>query len=161
MHGGTVEACSKGTDQGSEFTIRLPLLSEGRNEEGAESNGQASPAGLHRVLIVEDNVPAAKMLAALVALGHHEVQVAHSGEQALDLAGSFHPDIVLLDLGLPGISGFDVAAELRARAEFAHARLVAVTGYNDDEQRRRTQAAGFAHHLSKPVAPQALQEVLR
>ena len=153
MHGGTVEACSKGTDQGSEFCIRLPLLPEGRNEEAAESDGQASPAGLHRVLIVEDNVPAAKMLSVLVALGHHEVQVAYSGEQALDLAGSFHPDIVLLDLGLPGISGFDVAAELRARAEFAHTRLVAVTGYDDDEQRRRTQAAGFAHHLTKPVAP--------
>ena len=112
------------------------------------------------MLIVEDNVPAAKILSALVARGHHDVRIAYSGEQALDLAGSFHPDVVLLDLGLPGISGFDVAAELRGRAEFAHTRLVAVTGDDDDEQRRRTQAAGFTHHLTKPVTPEALQEVL-
>ena len=161
LHGGTVEARSQGTDQGSEFCIRLPLLPEGRGEEPAGADCRASPSGVHRVLIVEDNVPAAKILSALVALGHHEVQVAHSGEQALELAGSFHPDVVLLDLGLPGISGFDVAAELRARPEFAATRLVAVTGYDDDQQRRRTQAAGFAHYLSKPVTREALQEVLR
>ena len=144
MHGGTVEACSKGTDQGSEFCIRLPLLPDGATK-AAGSDGQASPTGRHRVLIVEDNVPAAKILSALVALGHHDVRVAYSGEQALDLAGTFHPDVVLLDLGLPGISGFDVAAELRARAEFA----AYAVGGRDGLQRRRTaapltQAAGFA-----------------
>ena len=111
-------------------------------------------------MIVEDNVPAAKILSVLVARWHHDVRVARSGEQALELAGSFHPDVVLLDLGLPGISGFDVAAELRARAEFANTRLVAVTGDGDDEQRRRTEAAGFTHHITKPVTPEALREVL-
>ena len=114
LHGGTVEARRQGTDQGSEFCIRLPLLPDERHEGRRVRWPLASPAGRHRVLIVEDNVPAAKILSALVALGHHEVRVAHSGEQALDLAGSFHPEVVLLDLGLPGISGFDVAAELRA-----------------------------------------------
>jgi len=159
MHGGAVEAFSPGTDQGSEFCIRLPLLPSER-DEAAGSACRAGSSGLHRVLIVEDVVPAAKILSALVALGHHDVRVAYSGEQALDLAGLFHPDVVLLDLGLPGISGFDVAAELRARAEFAHTRLVAVTGCGDDEHRRLTRAAGFEHHLTKPVTREALQEVL-
>ena len=119
MHGGAVQAYSQGTDRGSEFCIRLPCLTEGRKEEAAGSDDRASRTGPGRVLIVEDNVPAAKVLSALVARWHHDVRIAHSGEQALELAGSFHPDVVLLDLGLPGISGFDVAAELRARAEFA------------------------------------------
>ncbi len=160
MHGGTVEACSEGRDQGSEFRIRLPLSPEGRREEPAASAAQANPAGPYRVLIVEDNVPAAKFLSALLARWRHDVRIAYSGEQALDLAGSFHPDVVLLDLGLPDISGFDVAAELRGRAEFAKTRLVAVTGYDDDQERRRTAAAGFAHHLTKPIAPEALRVAL-
>ncbi len=101
MHGGTVEACSQGADRGSEFRIRLPALPD-QGDETAGSACQASPSGLHRVLIVEDIVPAATILSALVTLGHHDVRIAYSGEQALDLAGSFHPDVVLLDLGLPG-----------------------------------------------------------
>ena len=158
MHGGSVEARSEGPDKGSEFIVRLPAL--------APLKGEASPAGRpaqpprpgdgvrHRVLIVDDNVAIASVLAEIISHWHHETRVTHTGEAALNIVKTYQPDIVLLDIGLPGISGYDVAEQLRRQPEFSRTLLVAITGYGQEEDRRRSRAAGFNHHLVKPVVPE-------
>jgi CheY-like chemotaxis protein len=108
---------------------------------------------------VDDNVDAAESLALLLRLAGHEVRVVHDGPAALETAQAYHPDAVLLDIGLPGMSGYEVAERLRAEPGGA-ALLVALTGYGRQEDRRRSQAAGFDVHLTKPVAPEELERVL-
>jgi two-component system CheB/CheR fusion protein len=161
MHGGTVMARSAGPGQGSEFTVRLPTLSETPDPERTE---QAGPPPLtatrRRVLVVDDNVDAAESLALLVRLWGHEARVAHNGPEALRTAEEYHPEVVVLDIGLPGLNGYEVARRLRQQPGLEKTVLAAVTGYGQEEDRRRSTAAGFDHHLTKPVDPEALQAVV-
>jgi PAS domain S-box-containing protein len=157
MHQGEVIARSPGLGGGSTFEIRLPRIARPQALSAQATPIQAPP---RRVLIVDDNQDAANSLAALLTLRGHETQVAYGGRQALEQSESFQPDVALLDLGLPEMSGYELAARLRAMPRLNRIRLVAVTGYGQAEDRQRTQAAGFDDHLIKPVDLQALESTL-
>lgn len=161
MHGGSIEAHSAGAGQGSEFIVRLPTAEEGRCDSTTQSGALTLPAGRTlKVLIVDDNADLVEMLAMLVETSGHAVRKALDGRSALSAALSFRPDVVLLDLGLPIMSGLDVARELRRRNETARAYLVALTGWGQAEDRRQTEEAGFDDHLTKPADPEALRRLL-
>ncbi|HEY2031396.1 MAG TPA: response regulator [Myxococcales bacterium] len=151
LHGGTVEANSAGAGHGSVFVVRLPRRAQA-DARAQASVAKAAPLRAQRkVLVVDDNVDAATTLAeALRQLGN-EVQEAHDGQAALSMAARFAPDVILLDLGLPGIDGYEVARRLRAHPATARIRIVAVTGYGQEIDRRRTSEAGIEQHLVKPV----------
>ena len=164
MHGGTVEARSAGLGKGSEFIVRLPALAA---EPASEMMSPTIPtqfgvgvATARRVLIVDDIIDSAESLAELLGLWGHETQTAHSGATALDWARWFRPEVVLLDIGMPGMDGFEVARRLRQIPEMAGAVLVALTGYGQTQDREATRAAGFNHHLVKPVDLDALRVLL-
>jgi signal transduction histidine kinase/ActR/RegA family two-component response regulator len=158
LHGGTVEARSAGPGQGSEFVVRLPMLPASAAEE-EPSEGRSAPADGHRrVLVVDDNRDAADTLAeALETLGH-EARCAYDGLEALEAARRFDPEVVLLDLGLPALDGYEVARRLRE--EGVRGRLVALTGYGQESDRRRSREAGFERHLVKPIRLDDLSELL-
>jgi PAS domain S-box-containing protein len=164
MHGGTVEAHSDGPGQGSEFVVRLPLAAGASLAEAPGQGGPAPPPGLptpgRRVLLVDDNRDSADTLAMLLRLLGHDVRTAYEGRQALAVAGAYQPDLVLLDIGLPGLNGYEVAAQLRAMPRMGRAVLVALTGYGSEEDRRQARAAGFNQHMVKPVDLDALRELL-
>ena len=155
LHNGTVEAHSAGLGKGSEFIVRLPTLV---GVVDALSNGSCAPtegggaARSHRLraIVVDDNVDAADSLADLLRLLGHEVQVAHDGPEGLAAARALRPDVVLLDIGLPGMDGYEVARRLRSDPDFS-ALLVAVSGYGRDEDRRLSREAGIEHHFVKPI----------
>jgi PAS domain S-box-containing protein len=162
MHGGKVEARSQGAGRGSEFVVRLLALAPA-NAPDAElsSDGLARPV-THalRVLIVEDNIDSAEMMAFVLKLSGHEVQMAHNGPEALHAARAFEPHVVLCDIGLPGMNGYEVAARLREQPASRRALLIALTGYGEEEARLRAKEAGFDYHLVKPVKPDALDALL-
>jgi len=169
MHGGTVEAHSDGPGRGSEFLVRLPALPThvgdashaAGQQTGAETPGsRGRPTSPRRILVVDDNDDAAKSLALLLALDGHDVRVARDGFTALDLAHRLDPDVVFLDVGMPGMDGLEVARHLRSRRGPDALLLVATTGFGQWEDRRRTAEAGFDHHLVKPVDPQAVRALL-
>ncbi|HVK10167.1 MAG TPA: response regulator, partial [Gemmataceae bacterium] len=162
MHGGTVEAHSGGLGKGSEFVVRLPPpAGMVTGESGPAGDTPASPpTPPRRVLVVDDNADAAETLAWLLRVAGHDVLTAYEGRSAVDLAPAFRPEVVLLDIGLPGIDGYEVAARLRRQPELREALLVAVTGYGQDEDRRRAREAGFDEHLIKPIDPAALPALL-
>jgi two-component system CheB/CheR fusion protein len=163
LHGGSVTAHSDGPGQGSEFVVRLPLLAAERvaAARAAPLTPTAAPDGTsRRVLVVDDNADAASTLAMLLKIHGHAVQVAYSGAAALEAVGTFRPEVVLLDIGMPGLSGYEVAGRLRDRAESSAALVVAVSGYGQDLDRERTRAAGFDAHLVKPVSYQEVSELL-
>jgi PAS domain S-box-containing protein len=160
MHGGTVEAHSEGQGHGSEFVVRLPLA-ESRPEGPAPAPPPPAAAGRRRrVLAVDDNRDSARTLTRLLQVLGHEVSTAHDGPAALAEADRFHPEIVLLDIGLPGMDGFEVARRLRASPAFADTVLIALTGYGSPEDRAASREAGFNAHLVKPVDLEALKELL-
>ena len=160
-HGGSVEAASEGPGHGSEFTVRLPLLDMPSGLDSGLPVPTPETAGkTARVLLVEDNLDAAEALSELLRMWGHEVQVAHDGLSALMTARESHPDVVLLDIGLPGMDGYEVARELRAIPGLARARLIALTGYGQDADRHRSQLAGVDHHLVKPVDLEQLRTLL-
>jgi CheY-like chemotaxis protein len=156
LHGGRVIARSEGPGRGSEFVVHLPALPPGdtarppERQRGPERTLSASP---RRVLVVDDNVDAAELLADLVRAAGHEVELAHDGPQALRALDTFRPDVGILDIGLPVMDGYELAARLRERLPV---RLAALTGYGQDHDRARSQAAGFEAHFVKPVAPDQL-----
>lgn len=152
LHGGSVEAASAGAGTGSTFTISLPLL-ERPVLAPADLPRTSHAARPHprRVLVVDDNRDAANSLVALLQAAGHQVREAHDGQEGLRLAFEFEPEIVLLDLGMPGMSGFEVACELRGRAAQPAPRIIAVTGWGQESDRRLTREAGFDFHLTKPV----------
>jgi PAS domain S-box-containing protein len=161
MHGGSVSVASAGLDEGSTFTVELPLAEAAR---AAEQDGLRPPepratAGT-RILVVEDNDDGRQMLAALLEILGYEVESAPDGPQALALVQRFQPRIVLLDLGLPHMDGFEVCRRLRAMPETQDAVILALTGWGAEKDRERTAEAGFDAHLTKPVEPQTLQECL-
>jgi PAS domain S-box-containing protein len=160
MHGGTVEAHSDGPGHGSEFTVRLPLL---RTEAPAPTPPRGKARGLgrtRRVLVVDDSRDTANTLARLLRRLGHKVDVAYEGPSAYEAGVALTPDIVLLDIGLPGMDGYEVARRLRAEPSLDGVCLVAVTGYGSEADRRRSTAAGFDAHLVKPVEFDALRRVL-
>jgi len=151
MHGGSVSAESDGRT-GSTFTVRLPLAM--RSRDRAQAGGpaqQLNRATKLRVLVVDDNEDGAEMLAVFLNLSGHATRLAHCGREALALVEEFDPHVVFLDIGLPDMSGYDVARALRSRSSAPQPRLVAVTGWGTEEDRRRAQHAGFDDHLVKPV----------
>jgi signal transduction histidine kinase len=158
MHGGEVEAHSEGPGKGAELAIRLPVATGEPGLTGAEPT---APCGARRILVVEDNADAAITMRDFLELSGHEVQLADSGTAGIQAARAFHPEIVLCDIGLPGMDGFEVAAALRRDPTTSSARLIAVTGYGGNEDRRRSKEAGFDLHLTKPVDPAQLRAVLR
>jgi CheY-like chemotaxis protein len=149
MHGGSVSATSEGMDQGSEFTVRLPLVVE--SPQPLPLQIPAAPAGPLRILVVDDNVDMANSLGRLLELEGHTITTAHDGLAALAAARKFKPNAIVLDIGLPGLDGYRVAEALRREPAFNDVRLVAVSGYGQAEDRSRAKAAGFDHHLVKPV----------
>jgi CheY-like chemotaxis protein len=163
MHGGSVEARSAGPGLGSEFVVRLPLPEPSRHSP-APADSPASPAAARRrrVLVVDDNVDSATSLAMIVELQGHETRLAHDGPSALEAAAAFRPDVALLDIGLPGLDGYQVAHHLRQSDCGGAARmtLVALTGYGQHNDRLRTREAGFDHHMVKPVDIDALLHLL-
>jgi PAS domain S-box-containing protein len=162
MHGGTVQAFSEGPARGSEFVVRLPLLAEpllgGQARAGTREERQAASA--RRVLVVDDNQDTALSLGLLLQLQGHEVFAAHDGPGALQAAQDYRPDAVLLDIGLPGMDGYEVARRIRLLPELERVLLVAMTGYGQEEDKRRSQAAGFNAHLVKPADLDALKVLL-
>ncbi|MDB6085013.1 MAG: putative histidine kinase, hybrid [Gammaproteobacteria bacterium] len=161
LHGGTVEAKSDGPGCGSEFTVRLPLTpSNPAQSLLSVHEAPSSAAAGRRVMVVDDNKDAADSLAMLLEFAGHEVRVAYSGRAALSVAQTFRPDVALLDIGIPDVSGFEIARELRRLAWSADIRLIALTGWGRDDDRQRTKEAGFDHHLTKPVDFDVLEGVL-
>jgi signal transduction histidine kinase/integral membrane sensor domain MASE1/ActR/RegA family two-component response regulator len=160
MHGGGLSARSEGSGQGSEFTMRLPARRGAQAPAAAGSATAARPTRGLRVLIVEDNVDSADSLAHLLRRRGHETHIARDGNQGLASARALRPDVVLLDIGLPGLDGFEVARHLREEADAEGLLLVALSGYGQESDRRRAREAGFDHHLVKPVDLEALGAVL-
>jgi signal transduction histidine kinase len=158
MHGGSVVAESAGAGRGSTFTVRLPAGVSATPASAAEP--PSPPPAARRVLVVDDNADAANSLALLLELGGHRTAVAYTGAEAVPTARTFRPEVVFLDIGLPGMNGYEVAAALRQAEGGSRAVLVALTGWGAEEDRRRSREAGFDFHLVKPVDSSQLGAVL-
>jgi PAS domain S-box-containing protein len=163
MHNGTVEARSEGRGRGSEFVVRLPLAARETDEAPSANAGVQAPApassGL-RLLVVDDNHDAADSLVMLLRLKGHEVRVAYSGMAVLEMTKTYTPDVVFLDIGMPRMDGYEVARRLRQTPGLEKTVLAALTGWGQQEDRRRTAEAGFDHHLVKPPEPAAVDGFL-
>jgi CheY-like chemotaxis protein/anti-sigma regulatory factor (Ser/Thr protein kinase) len=151
LHGGTVKASSDGPGRGSEFVVRLPALPNNANAVNEVKPARPNIAPRYRFLIVDDNVDSAESLAELLTLTGHEVRTAHDGTTALIEAQSHRPEVVLLDIGLPRMNGYEVARRMREFTGLRETVLIAMTGYGQEEDRRKSQEAGFDYHLVKPV----------
>ena len=159
LHGGSVEARSEGLGRGSEFIVRLPILPGPVTVQPPPA--PAAPEISRRILIVDDNEDATNSMAMLQRHRGHETRTAFTGPEAVAAAAEFLPEVVLLDIGLPGMDGFEVARRLRAMPALADTFLVALTGYGSDEDRSRAREAGFDEYLVKPVDLDLLREWLR
>ena len=162
-HGGSIQGHSEGLGKGSEFTVRLPLMHEVENQAFAsrEQNPESVPAGSpHRVLIVDDNFDTLELIAQLAKTLGHEVAVAEEGPTALALVATFRPHIALIDIGLPGMNGYELARRIRDVPGMKEIPLVAVTGYGREEDQQAALEAGFTLHLVKPVDPVRLENLL-
>ena len=157
LHGGTLAATSPGKDRGSTFSVRLPMHSP--NASGEHGASRSLPRSPLHVLVVDDNPDVLQSMAMLVRLLGHEVQTAPDGRQAIAAAQRFAPDVVLLDIGLPGMNGYEVARALRALPESAAALIVACTGYGREDDRLRSSEAGFDRHAVKPLPVDVLTEI--
>lgn len=161
MHGGTVEAASEGLGRGSTFTVRLPLSVEPTvTRQPPFRQGWARGAPPLRILVVDDNRDSAESLAMLLTLGGHEVLTAHDGISAVDAANSFRPRVILMDIGMPRLNGYQAARTIRAQPGGRDVILIALTGWGQEEDKRRTAEAGFDAHLTKPIDPQEFDAVL-
>jgi signal transduction histidine kinase len=161
MHGGTIVAESPGTGAGSTFTIRLPAAAA-PSQDVAVASSESSPQALpgRRVLVVDDNTDGADLLAMMLELSGHQTRIAYSGLEALETAVDFRPEVIFLDIGLPGLNGYEVARRFRATPALSPMLLVALTGWGSEEDRRRSKEAGFDIHLTKPVEPAAIDDVM-
>jgi PAS domain S-box-containing protein len=163
MHGGTVTASSAGLGKGSEFSVRLPLMAHDPAEQNSKADsetGREVASSGRRLLVVDDNQDAAISLAMLLRMLGHDVQTAHDGASALTLAVSYRPDMVFLDIGMPGMDGYEVARRLREQPGLEAVVLTALTGWGQKADRLRTADAGFDHHLVKPLETKVLKELL-
>jgi CheY-like chemotaxis protein len=163
MHGGAVEAHSDGLGHGSEFLVRLPLAQIGSGtapDSHPSPNGSAPMRTTHRILCVDDNKDSADSLGLMLRFLGADVETAYDGASALIAITKCRPSIILMDLGMPGMDGCEVARRIRQDPELQNVRLIAMTGWGQDEDRRRSSEAGFDHHLVKPVDLSALQAIL-
>lgn len=162
MHGGRVDVVSDGVDEGTTFSITLPILlaASAAPASKAEAQGPSKATPKRRVLVVDDNDDAAELLSVVVEMLGNEVRTAGDGQSALDAAEEFLPDVVLMDLGMPKMDGYEAARRMRQQPWGKSLTLVALTGWGQAEDRRRTREAGFDHHLVKPADANALQALL-
>lgn len=161
MHDGTVDVVSPGQGRGSEFTVRLPLAKrEAVDASPPPSEPEPPRARRRKLLVVDDNRDAAMTLAMLLRMQGHDVQIAHDGLTALELAGKLLPELIFLDLGMPRMDGYEVARRMRQQPEFEHVVLAALTGWGQKEDRLRSAEAGFDYHLVKPVEMKDIERVL-
>ncbi|MCI0641746.1 MAG: ATP-binding protein [Gemmataceae bacterium] len=164
MHAGTVQAQSDGPGKGSVFTVRLPVVSSAGTAmpqpAATDSASSLKSAVRRRILVVDDSWDAANSLAMLLELGGNEVRTAYDGVEAIEAAESFRPDVILMDVGMPKLNGLDAARRIRNLPWSDKVLLIALTGWGQDENRRRSRAAGFDYHLTKPVNPQELEALL-
>ena len=151
MHDGSVTASSDGTGKGSEFVVFLPVARRPQTRTSATEASSNKVKKGSRILVVDDNVDTVNGLAQLLELLGNDIQVAHDGKKAIETARTFRPEFVLLDIGLPGMDGYEVASLLRKDDSCKHTVIIAVSGYGQEEDRRRSREAGFDHHLVKPV----------
>ena len=161
LHGGSVTARSEGIGKGSEFIVLLPILPrESLSTIALPDTSATASDGKRRVLVVDDNRDSADMLEALLTMFGHDVHTAYDGPSALAAATKYGPDVVLLDIGLPGMNGYDVAERLRNSPRFRRTTLIAFTGYGQEEDRQRARDAGFDDYLVKPVDPTTLAKII-
>lgn len=162
QHGGTIEAHSEGPGRGSEFIVRLPLRIEQRAEQAdAQTHDDSSAASTAlRILVVDDNTDSAESLCMCLRLSGHKVEMVHQGLAAIETAFAYRPDVIVLDIGLPDIDGYQVAARLRQQPGFDQVLVIALTGYGQEEDRQRCYDAGFNEHMVKPVDPAMLEAKL-
>lgn len=160
MHGGEIEVESAGIGQGSEFTVRLPVADVGPTAAAVASEANGDAGNSLRILIVDDNRDGANSLASMLSLLGSETRTAYDGEEAVAAAAEFDPDVILLDLGLPRLNGYEACQRIRSTAAGRSKLIIAQTGWGQDEDRRRTQEAGFDLHLVKPVDAAALARLL-
>jgi CheY-like chemotaxis protein len=160
LHGGTVKAASAGPGEGSEFTVTLPVsqTTSPAMKSSVPSHKETGPR--RRILVVDDNVDAAMTISSLLKAWGHEVLSAYNGPSALETVRSFRPEFILLDIGLPGMSGYDVARLLRAEPSMQGAVIAALTGYGQESDRQRSLDAGFDYHLTKPADLGLLESLL-
>ena len=165
MHGGRVEARSAGLGQGSEFLVRLPRVCDPPRKPATvvgnslgQENGHAPQ---FRILVADDNVDSAQSLAMMLSIMGHEVRTAHDGLGAVELAAEFRPDVFLLDIGMPKLNGYEAARQIRQQPWGEKALLAALTGWGQEDDRRRAIEAGFDHHFTKPIDPAALEFLLK
>jgi CheY-like chemotaxis protein len=159
-HGGKITAESEGPGRGSRFTVRLPRLSTPSVSDSAAPPARPRAAVCRRVLLVDDNEDSCEMLQFFLESYGHEARLAHDGVHALALVESFAPEIVFLDIGLPGMDGYEVVGRMRQIPACAKIPIIALSGYSSPADRRRALAAGFSDHLAKPVDPTVLAEVV-
>jgi PAS domain S-box-containing protein len=159
MHGGTVEATSPGLGQGAEFIVRIPAREPAR-PAAPPATSEPTTTTPRRVLIVDDNADAAESLGVLLSMYGHDTRVAHDGETALVVAASFRPDVVFLDIGMPNLDGHETARRLRVQPGGNSLVIVALTGWGQTEDRRRSKEAGFDHHLVKPADPAVVAQLI-
>ena len=160
LHGGTVSASSDGPGRGSEFVVRLPLAQPGAATVGEAHVGHAAVAPRRRILVVDDNRDSTASLSMLLQMQGHEVTMAYDGLQALDLCERFRPEVVLLDIGMPKLNGYDACRRIREQPWGQAMLLIAQTGWGQEEDRTRTKAAGFDAHLTKPIDPETLYSLI-
>jgi CheY-like chemotaxis protein len=161
MHGGTITAKSEGLGKGSEFTVRLPAANRvAAPSTEVKAGAKVVASQSRRILVVDDNEDAALSIATLLKLCGHEVLTTYSGVEAIEAARLHRPDAILLDIGLPVMNGYEVASRLRAEGSCEKVLIVALSGYGQEEDRRRSRAAGFDHHLVKPVDIDVLTKLL-
>lgn len=161
MHGGTISAKSDGIGEGSEFAVRLPLMEDTAvtEEQSASPDAAGTPGGL-RIMIVEDNEALAQTTGWMVEMLGHDYKIASNGPDAIALSKDYLPDVIMMDIGLPGMNGYDLCAAMKPEPHLRNTVFIAQTGWGQDEHRQRAKDAGFDHHLVKPVYLELLQEVL-
>jgi CheY-like chemotaxis protein len=163
MHGGSVECRSGGLGHGSEFIVRLALADAPKLDVASSerpSDARAAPPDAMRVLVADDNEDSADSLGMLLELLHMEVKVTYDGQSALDALRTYHPTVMILDVGMPGLDGHEVARRVRRDPALRDVKLIALTGWGQEEDRRRTREAGFDHHFVKPIDFEALKALL-
>jgi signal transduction histidine kinase/ActR/RegA family two-component response regulator len=162
LHGGSVEAQSDGPGAGSEFIVRLPLVTgTAESTDKAETAGEAGRGSKLKILVVDDNQDAANACATLLELSGHHAKVAYTGQHGLDLAEAFRPHALLLDIGLPDFTGYELAARIRALPWGQDVILIAITGWGQEKDRRHAIEAGCDHHLTKPISPETVESLLQ
>jgi len=160
LHGGRITVSSAGADRGSEFVVNLPALANATPDAEHTFDQVATAGEAQRILVVDDNHDAAESLTALLRVYGHDAQMAHDGPAALELAPSFQPSVVFLDIGMPGMDGYEVARRLRRMPGVEEARLIAITGFGREEDRQRSEEAGFDRHVTKPLDPRVLPSLI-